>query len=471
LAPQVRGLAISREFLPAALEIMDTPASPAARYTATALAAFFSIALGWSIIGRVDIIATAPGTVIPVGKSKIVQSLEAGIVSAILVEDGAHVKAGQPVVVLDSTETATGCERLARDLRQARLDVAGLTTLKRDIATGSGLASFVAPPDTPAREADLQLLAISARRQEQAGKLADLMQQIAAKVGENTENAAAMTRLRASLPYVVQKRDMYRALRRDQLAPVPAWADAEQASAEQQQQIGVFGQHTATIDAQRASLVQQLAEARATYAHDVLKDLSDAEQKDGELTQEYIAAVRKAQETVLRAPIAGTVQELAVHTVGGVVTAAQALLKVVPDQGAVLIEATVENKDVGFVHAGQDVEVKVDTFTFTRYGLLHGRVLDVSRDAATTPSPHPPAPSDGDNTADDSAGDTKRYANASGYVAHVALDRSSLDVDGEARTLEPGMSVTAEIKTGRRTVMSYLLSPLARYRAETGGER
>jgi hemolysin D len=170
---------------------------------------------------------------------------------------------------------------------------------------------------------------------------------------------------------------------------------------------------------------------------------------------------------VLTAPIAGTVQQLAVHTVGGVVTPAQPLLTMVPDDAPVLVEASVENGDIGFVRAGRDVEVKVETFTFTRYGLLHGHVMDASRDRVED-SPGPGARQGPQaKTADRNADDGE--AKGPGYVAHVALDRTQLMVDGREQTLAPGMAVTAEIKTGSRTVISYLLSPLRRYAHEGGG--
>ena len=197
-----------------------------------------------------------------------------------------------------------------------------------------------------------------------------------------------------------------------------------------------------------------------------LKDLAEAEQKEGGLAQQYAAAAHKAHETVLTAPIDGTVQALAVHTLGGVVQPAQALLTVVPDDGPVLVEATVENGDIGFVHAGQDVEVKVRTFEFTRYGLLHGHVVDVSRDRVADAAP---ARGDGKKDADAKAEDGK--PNEPGYVAHVALDSARMEVDGREEALSPGMAVTAEIKTGRRSAISYLLSPLRRYAHEGIRER
>jgi len=243
-----------------------------------------------------------------------------------------------------------------------------------------------------------------------------------------------------------------------------AWLDSEQAYTDQLHQLAVQQAHGTETVAAKAALEAQLSQTRAGYAHDVLKDLADAEQKAGELAEQYAAAAHKAAETVLTAPIDGTVQALAVHTLGGVVQPAQALLTVVPDGGPVLVEATVDNGDIGFVHAGQDVEVKVRTFEFTRYGLLHGHVVDVSRDRVAEA-----APDRADGKKDRKAEDGK--PDEPGYVAHVALDSATMVVDGREQPLSPGMAVTAEIKTGRRRVISYLLSPLQRYAYEGIRER
>jgi len=421
------------------------------------------------VIGQVDIVATAQGTVIPVGNSKLVQPLEAGVVRAILVQDGDHVRAGQVLFELDVTVAAADRDRLARDLRQARLDAAGLRALRQDLESGAGLDGFAPPADALATEVAIARASIAARRQEQAEKAAGLQQQIAQKDAEAAENDATLAKLAASLPILQQKRDLYRALLNVQFTNKLAWLDAEQAYSDQMHQVAIQQSHAGTIVAAREALVRQLAETRAGYAHDVLKDLAEAEQKAGELVQQLAAAAHKAEQTVLTAPIDGTVQQLAVHTVGGVVTPAQALLVVAPDEGPVLVEATVENRDIGFVHAGQDVAVKVQTFEFTRYGLLHGHVVDVSRDRVAEAGA-----GSGQRDAKDKAGggetDDAR-PNGPGYVAHVALDSARMMVDGGEQAIAPGMAVTAEIKTGRRSVISYLLSPLRRYAHEGIRER
>jgi hemolysin D len=456
-----------REFLPAALEILDTPASPAGRAVMGTICAALVTAVVWSTVGKVDIVATAPGSVIPPGKSKVVQPLEAGVVRAIRVEDGNHVTAGQVLFELDKTVAAADRERIARDWRQARLDAAGLRALSADLSGARfDPDRFTAPDGIPAAEIAIARAAIEARAREQAQKCQSLEQQIAQKDAEAAENAAMVERLAASLPILRQKRDLYRSLLSVAFTNKVAWLDSEQAYTDQLHQLAVQQAHGTETVAAKAALAAQLSQTRAGYAHDVLKDLAEAEQKAGELAQQYAAAAHKAEETVLAAPIDGTVQALAVHTLGGVVQPAQALLTVVPDGGPVLVEATVENADIGFVHAGQDVEVKVRTFEFTQYGLLHGHVVDVSRDRVAEASP-PRA--DDKKDADGKADDGK--PNEPGYVAHVALDSARMVVDGQEQALSPGMAVTAEIKTGRRRVISYLLSPLRRYAHEGIRER
>ena len=162
------------------------------------------------------------------------------------------------------------------------------------------------------------------------------------------------------------------------------------------------------------------------------------------------------------------VQQLAVHTVGGVVTPAQSLLVVVPSDSRLEIEAMVSNHDIGFVHAGQEAEIKVDTFNFTRYGLLHGQVLSVSQDAVIRDRQQ-------DRSNDRTLGTQNETSEPKGqelnYSARISLDRTKMQIDDRMVNLSPGMAVTVEIKTGSRTVLSYLLSPLLRYRQEVLRER
>jgi hemolysin D len=171
---------------------------------------------------------------------------------------------------------------------------------------------------------------------------------------------------------------------------------------------------------------------------------------------------------LLKSLVDGGVQQIAAHTVGGVVTSAEPLLVVVPADTNLEIEAMVSNRDIGFVHVGQEAEVKIDTFNFTRYGLLHGRVLSVSQGSIARDKPQ-------DRSSDKTPGAESNTSEPRGqelvYATRISLDRTQMRVDENLVNLSPGMAVTVEVKTGSRTVTSYLLSPLLRYRQENLRER
>jgi hemolysin D len=165
------------------------------------------------------------------------------------------------------------------------------------------------------------------------------------------------------------------------------------------------------------------------------------------LEQEHLKADTRGKLMKLTSPVDGTIQQLGVHTVGGVVTPAQPMMVIVPRDNALEVEAFVENKDVGFVKAGQDAEVKIETFQYTKYGTIHAKVISVSHDAIN---------------------DEKRGLI---YLARVKMDRSTINVDGSEVNLSPGMAVSAEVKTGKRRVIEYFLSPLLQYGHESLRER
>jgi hemolysin D len=181
-------------------------------------------------------------------------------------------------------------------------------------------------------------------------------------------------------------------------------------------------------------------------------------------TQSVIKAEHRTKLQLLTSPVDGVVQQLAVHTVGGVVTSAQPLLVVVPADAHLEIDATVSNDDIGFVRAGQEVAIKVDTFNFTRYGLLHGKVMSLSQDAISRDQPQ-------DKDGRTETASNKSNAQRSFYSARVSMDSAQMRVDGNLVNIGPGMAVTVEIKTGTRRLISYLLSPMIQYEQEVLRER
>jgi hemolysin D len=461
---------IQLEFLPAALEIMETPPSPAGRAIAATIILFVAFALVWSIFGRIDIVATASGKVVPTGRTKTVQPLESGIVTAILVRDGDLVSAGQVVMRLDQRVAEAERNHVAHDLVAAKLDVARLTSLRTNYETSADLDACFKPP---AEATSAQIARTDAAMIEQASaqqaKIAGYDQQIAEKAAEADEIAATIAKLEESLPFLIEQADIRKKAMSIEFGNRIAHLDAQMKLADQRNDLVVQHRRATEIDAARAALERQRQQTRSEYAAKILSDLADADQKALDLTEDLAKAEQKLDQQLLRAPVDGSVQQLAVHSLGGVVTAAQQVMMIVPTDSRLEVEAMLQNRDVGFVSPGQEAQVKIDTFNFTKYGLLHSKVVNVSHDAIVRDKPA------------DKSNSTKSQASLSDtsepegqqfvYAAKVALDSAKLEVEGRMVDLAPGMAVTVEIKTGSRRVIEYVLSPLLRYKQESLRER
>jgi hemolysin D len=473
------------EFLPAALEVIETPASPLGRAIGGVLLAFVVIAIAWACVGHVDIIATAQGRVVPVGRIKVIQPLQAGMVSAIRVRDGDRVKAGDVLVEFDHTVSAAERAHVMEDLIAARLDAARLSALRTGLeaggqdAGGHDAGSVVPVGFTPPAEAPPAAVArtraqMQAQADQQAAKLAALDHQIAQKVAEESETAATIAKLQDGLPWIEQTADVREKAKNLLYGNVIAHLDAQLKLSEQRHELIVQQRKSVEIDAARAALEAQRRQAQAEYAQDIVSDLAEAEQKAAQAADDLIKADKKIADETLRAPIDGMVQQLALHTVGGVVTPAQQLMVVVPGDAHIEIEAMVQNRDIGFVHDGDIAEIKIDTFNFTKYGLLHGKVLSISADAIQRDRPPTQNGGDGDKDGRNGAS-ASRSSEPAGqellYSARIGLDVTRMEVDGRMVDLAPGMAVTVEIKTGQRRIIEYLLSPLLRYKQESLRER
>src|SRR6185369_8558991 len=191
------------EFLPAALEIIETPASPAGRAVAFTIVGFFLVSLAWACLGKIDIIATAQGRIVPTGRTKIIQPLEAGTVTAIRVRDGDRVREGDVLVELDRTTSTAERDRVRHELLRARLDAARLAALRAGLASSS-VGEFTPPPEAPAYEVQRTRATMMAQAEQQAAKIASLDQQIAQKAAEADGIAAMIEKLESGLPFIAE---------------------------------------------------------------------------------------------------------------------------------------------------------------------------------------------------------------------------------------------------------------------------
>jgi hemolysin D len=452
-------------FLPAALEVMERPPSPVGRAIGVTIILLFCSALAWAALCRVDVVATAPGKIVVNGRTKVIQPAETGVVRAIHVRDGATVRAGDVLIELDPTISGAELDHVKADLIAAQLDIA---RLRAALAPGDPMAAFVPPIGASLQAVELHRQFLASQMAEQASKLSELDRQLAQKKAESETIGATISKLDATIPLLEERVNVRKYLYDKAIGSKIIYLTEAQDLVGQQHDILVQQSRLREAEAATATLAQVRSKAEAEFRRTLYDDLSKAEQRAAGLAQDAIKAEQKAKLQILTAPVDGVVQQLAVHTIGGVVTPAQTLAAVVSLNPDFEIEAMVSNRDIGFVVPGQTVAIKIDTFNFTRYGLLDGRVLSISRDSIMRDRREEGAreqPGGAETASSEPKGQELIYA------ARVSLDRTAMMIEGRTVQLSPGMAVTVEIKTGSRRIISYLLSPLTRYNQEMLRER
>jgi hemolysin D len=366
-------------FLPAALEIVETPPSPIGRAIGGTIVALFCLALTWAAFGQVDIVAFASGKIVPSGRVKLIQPFETGVVRVIHVHDGQSVKAGDVLIELDPTMTAAEAEHIRSDLIAAQLDIARLRSELSD--SDDPDSAFQPPAGASANQIAMERQFLFRQTEEYRAKLASLDGQRAQKEAERETTAALIDKLEAEEPIITQRVDIRKSLADRELGSKITYLENLQQLTENQKDAAVQKSRLAEANAAVAAVTETRAQAVAEFHRALFGELAEAERKAAGLSGDLAKAEERTKLQVLTAPVDGVVQQLSIHTVGGVVTPAQQLAVVVPSDTVLEVDAMISNRDIGFVHIGQDAQIKIDTFNFTRYGLLHGQILSVSQDA------------------------------------------------------------------------------------------
>jgi len=406
------------EYLPAALSIQEKPVSPTLRITAKILILMMVLFLCWSIFGRLDIVVNVTGEIKLHDRTKSIASIETASVKAIHVVEGQFVKKGDLLIELDATSADAEHDKAQSSEVEAKLQIA------RCQAIIAAVDSRKAPRLAPIAGVSAQKL-----RETQEylnGQHSDFMakfQRIEGSIARYSETLALITQRTADFKELAQNHDI----------PRHAYLEKEQ------ERVEVEGQ----LNDARKQLIALIAETKqAAY-----QEKSAAEKILASSRQDVVRNAAHSKLLKLTSPVDGTVQQLTVYTVGGVVPGAQPLMKIVPKEDKLEVEAMLENRDVGFVEKGQAAAVKIDAFEFTKYGIIPGRVVQVSSDAIK---------------------DEKRGLL---YSVLIELDKSSIVVNGHNTPLSPGMTVRADIKTGSRRIVEYFLSPLLQHKRESLHER
>lgn len=433
------------DFLPAALEIIERPVSPTARYTAMLLMGGLVVAMFWLVLGKLDVVVSAPGRLAPTDAVKLVQAADSGTVRAIKVRESQSVRRGQVLVELDPTVSSAEAVQAQKALETAELNAArGRAVLSA--LDGRGL-HFVAPAGTPPDVADIQ--ASLARAELDSIRGSSSMRDADRRAAASTYSEAMLqvAKITETLPLVDQQIEANTRLLSK------GYVSKLRVIEMNRQRLGLIkdreiARETARkAQAQMASASGNFEETAGASRAKILQDLAAAEAEARLRREELVKASRRSTLQRLASPVDGTIAQLAVHTIGGVVDVGKPLMLVVPAQGSLVAEVKILNKDVGFVRAGQYAAVKIAAFPFTRFGVVPGRVESISTDAME----------------DEKMGLV--------YTARIAIDRDWRGRDGRRIALTPGMEVTADVRTGRRRIGSYLLSPLQGTIAEAGRER
>ena len=446
------------EFSPDLLAIQSCPAAKLPRGVMYLVFALFAILVLWATFGRLDIVASADGRLVPQTYIKIVQPAEAGIVRDLLVREGEIVEAGQALMLMDANITQA-------DLKTLRTDLALKALTLRRIDAELGDRRLQQRADDPT---DLYIQ-IEAQFHAHRQTFDDASAQERAVLAKARHDLAAarevLSKLEQVLPSYRKSAAAYENLGHAGFAGALLVQEKVRERIEKEQDRKA---QTATIESLKAAIAQsekRLAQVVSNYRSQLQNERVDTEGQYQKLTQELDKQNYKASLLMLKAPQAGIVKDIATHTRGTVVSPGTVLLTIVPHDEPLQAEIMVRNEDVGFVFPGQKVKVKLAAYPFQKYGMLEGTVTHLSADATeSNQQPSAEAPT----TARRSL--TQRGA-LFAYRALVTLETRALEREGTGYKLAPGMQVVAEINQGDRTVMEYLLSPVQRVASEAGRER
>lgn len=455
------------EFMPAALELQETPPNPLVRWLAWTLIVLFVLTLFWAVLGKVDVVASAEGKIIPGSRVKQIQPLDKGVIKAIHVRDGQYVKAGDPLIELDRTITSAEQARMQQELHNASLNLASseaLQALITDQHTDKKSRDKKNRHNKPVSASELTLvidkqLNLSASEvllhqqktweqwQQYLAQLSSLRSALTKAQSEKVANQETIKKLEQTLPMITKRADALRSLYQKNMASEAEYLELEQARIERTQDLATQQQIQHQLIAAINEAQQQINALNADTSSKLLAQIADSRNQIATISEELIKARDLNDKQILYAPVSGYVQQLAVNTVGGVVTEAQQLMIVVPEEENLEVQVLLGNQDIGFVQSNMPAEIKIHTFPFTKYGLIDATVTHISEDAIL----------------DEKLGLV--------YAMHLKMHKSTIRVETKDVKLIPGMAVTAEVKTTQRRVIEYFLSPLLRYKQESIRER
>ena len=433
------------EFLPAILEVTETPPSPTGRLVMWTILLLVIVALAWSFLGHINEVAVAAGKVIPSGQIKTVQVKNKGIVKEINVTEGQMVQEGDVLVVLDPTTTTADYDSLKKRAAYYKLDIQRLT------------AELTQQPFTPEEDPDLEAHDLAAEMALYQSRTSDYHTQRQSRLDVIDQKMARLQATQASYEKYAEVLQIEQEKEARLVALSEQNAISEFQLLEQQSRTIEYAKNAKaeldsinSIRAEIAEAQQNLANVDASYHKDIMTALVEAKKEYYTVTESIKKADEDSRMATIYAPITGRVYNLNIHTLGGIVTDAQPLMQIVPEDVKLEFEVYADNKDIGFIKVGQEAEVKFETFNFQKFGMYKAEVMEISADAVDEPN----------NPQQD-----KKFK--------LILDPTSNDINvyGNPAKIEIGMNVSAEIKIKEKRIIDFFLDPFRRYTSEALRER
>ena len=434
------------EFLPAILEVTETPPSPTGRLVMWSILVLIVVGLVWAFLGHINEVAVANGKVIPSGQAKTVQVKNKGIIKEILVEEGQQVQEGDTLVVLDPTTADADYDSLKKRAAYYKLDIQRLT------------AELSNQPFTPEEDEDLEAHDLAAEIALYQSRTSDHQTQRQSRQEVIDQRKAKLQATQTTYEKYADALKIAQEKERRLVELKEQNAISEFQLLEQQKETIEYAKNAqaereslSSIQAEIAEAEQNLANVDAAYRKDIMTALVEAKKEYYSVTESIKKADEDARMATIVAPSSGRVYNLSVHTVGGIVTDAQPLMQIVPEDVTLEFEVYADNKDIGFIKQGMEAEVKVETFNFQKFGMIKADVEEISADAANEPN------------------DVEKYKKFK--LILKPTEKNTVDVFGEEVPLAVGMNVSAEIKIKEKRIVDFFLDPFRRYTSEALRER
>lgn len=433
------------EFLPSHIELLERPPSPTARITAMTISALILLTLTWAYWGQLDIHATAQGRLVLPSRSQLIQSYELSEVVDIRVKDGQPVKAGDTLLVLNIVGSD---QEILRCHEQKSFQQLALTRYQA-LLSDDPLKNLTIPEDIKAPEAEKCRIYLTRVWQAHQAMLNKFDTELAINQAEQAANQASINHLQNLLHNIEQRLIPYRQLIMSNVISKTELLTKEKESLEAKLLISTKRKELKILHAKADNIQKNKAGYLAKKHREWYDNLSKSESGLFIAEQELAKAQERGRLQTLRAPLDGLVQQMAVHTIGGIVQSGQTLMIIAPHDAPQQAEIDIANKHIGFIHPGQSVIVKIEAFPYSRYGTINGKVLVLSRDSIKR----------------NGSENTELV-----FPAQVELDHNYIMIGGKSVILTPGMTISVEIKIGKRKVIDYLLSPIREYKSEAWGE-